>query len=208
MILQKEREQVIEFSLKMVARGLSGGTQGNISVFNRDLGLFAISPSSMPYDTLKPEDVVVMRLDGSIADGDRKPSVEHELHRIFYVNRTDVNAVVHTHSLYATAFSTLGKAELPAISNMMALSRGPSLKCTHYVKGGSTEIAELAFQTMGNQRAVLLGNHGVVTAGKDIDQAFVIAEEMESLANIYFIAKIAGDPVVLPPEALRYKPGW
>lgn len=96
MLLQKEREDVVKYCQMLITHGLTKGTGGNISILNREEGLFAISPSGIDYFETEPEDIVVMNLKGEIVDGDRKPSSEHELHRIFYTDRDDIAAVVHT----------------------------------------------------------------------------------------------------------------
>ena len=103
MLLQKEREQIVDYGKKLITCGLTKGTGGNISIAVRDEDLMVISPSGIDYFETEPEDVVVLRIsDGSVVEGKRKPSSEHALHRIFYTDRDDIDAVVHTHSTYAT----------------------------------------------------------------------------------------------------------
>lgn len=100
MLLKKERELVVEYGKKMSAAGLSKGTSGNISIYNAEEKLMAISPSGVGYFETVPEDVVVMDLEGNVVEGDKKPSSEWGLHTVFYVNKPDAGAVVHTHSAY------------------------------------------------------------------------------------------------------------
>ena len=107
MILKEEREQVVEYGKKMVELGLTVGTFGNLSVYSPKENLMAISPSGMDYFLTKPEDVVVLTPDGEKVDGDAKPSSEYDMHRIFYQKRPGINAVVHTHSTYATTLACL-----------------------------------------------------------------------------------------------------
>lgn len=95
MILEKEREQVIEYSLKLLSEGLTNGTAGNVSIFNREKGMVAISPTGVSYSELTPEMISVVDLDGKLIEG-LKPSSELEMHMILYRNREDVNAVIHT----------------------------------------------------------------------------------------------------------------
>ena len=88
MLLKQEREQVVEYCKKLITAGLTKGTGGNISIYNRETGLYAISPSGMDYFSMVPKDVVVMNLSGEVAEGERKPSSEWDLHRIYYENES------------------------------------------------------------------------------------------------------------------------
>ena len=105
----------------MISSGLTKGTGGNISIFNREQGLVAISPSGLEYYETKPEDVVILNLDGEVVEGERKPSSELDMHLIYYRNREDINALVHTHSPYAKTIASLGW-ELPAVSYLIAFA--------------------------------------------------------------------------------------
>lgn len=107
MVLREERELVVEYGKKLSQEKLSVGTSGNISVYNVEEGLMAITPSGMDYMKLKPEDVVVMDLDSHLVDSDRKPSSEWALHTGFYLKKKDIRAVVHTHPKYSTIFAVL-----------------------------------------------------------------------------------------------------
>ena len=108
MLLQEEREKIVEYGQKMLKRGLTAGTFGNLSIYNEKENLFAISPSGMDYFKTDASDVVVMTLGGEKADGDRKPSSEVDMHRIFYQKRPGIKSVVHTHPRYATTLACLG----------------------------------------------------------------------------------------------------
>ena len=196
MLLQKEREDVVKYCKMLIEHGLTKGTGGNISIFNREEGLFAISPSGIDYFETEPEDVVVMNLDGEVVDGKRKPSSEHELHRIFYVKRDDINAVVHTHSVYSTVLAVL-REELPASSYLVAFAGGPNVRCGDYVSFGTPELAEITFDAMKDRNAALMANHGLITGGKDILNAFNIAEQIEGCAEVYVKARMIGKPVLL-----------
>ncbi|WKY44326.1 L-fuculose-phosphate aldolase [Eubacteriaceae bacterium ES2] len=196
MHLQQERVNVVRYCRKLIEAGLTKGTGGNISILNREKGQMAMSPSGMDYFETEPEDIVVMDIkDGSIVDGKRKPSSEHELHRIFYVNRDDINAVVHTHSVYATVLATLREG-LPASSYLIALA-GPDVRCADYASFGTTELAEVTYKAMIDRYAVIMANHGLLTGSRDILNAFNIAEEIELCAQIYVKARSIGTPVIL-----------
>lgn len=199
MLLKEERELVREYCLKMLEAGLTTGTSGNISIFSREQGLYAMSPSSMDYHLIKPEDVVIMDLEGRVVDGSRKPSIENVMHRNYYKFRDDIGAVVHTHSTYATAASCLARP-LPAVHFMQLLCGQNELPCAPFLSPGSAELADAAFESMKGLRATLLANHGLVAGGRDIAHAFYIASELEEMAKLYFISKSMGAPQMLTPE--------
>ncbi|RXT06369.1 L-fuculose-phosphate aldolase [Ammoniphilus sp. CFH 90114] len=201
MLLKKEREHIVEYGKKLIQAGLTKGTGGNISIFNREEGLMAISPSGLDYFQTEPEDVVVLNLAGEIVDGARKPSSELEMHSIFYKKREDVNAIVHTHSPFATTISAL-QWELPAASYLVAYA-GYNVRCAKYATFGTTELAEYAFEAMIDRYAVLLANHGLLAGGFDIVNAFNIAEEIEFSAEVYYRAKSIGEPVIIPDEEMK-----
>ncbi|WNB92659.1 L-fuculose-phosphate aldolase [Bacillus sp. NEB1478] len=201
MLLQHEREQVVYYCQQMIQRGLTKGTGGNISIFNRDSGLIAISPSGIDYDVMTAEDVVVVDLDGEAMDGDRKPSSELSMHSIFYKRRDDINAVVHTHSPFATTISAM-RWDLPAVSYLVAHA-GRDVRCAEYASFGTPELAENAFNAMENRKAVLLANHGFLSGAQNIANAFNIAEEIEFCCEIYYRTKCIGEPVILDDEEME-----
>ncbi|WP_303868059.1 L-fuculose-phosphate aldolase [Acetobacterium wieringae] len=200
MLLQKERQDVVNYCRKMITAGLTKGTGGNISILNREKGLMAVSPSGIDYFETLVEDVVVMDLDGKIVDGRRKPSSEYELHRIFYVRRDDIAAVVHTHSVYSTVLATL-RQPLPASSYLVAYS-GLDVRCADYASFGTMELAEKTFEAMRDRFAVLMANHGLLTGSTDILNAFNIAEQIEHCAEVYVKARAIGTPVVLDADEM------
>lgn len=200
MILERERNDVVKYCRKLITAGLTKGTGGNISIYNREQQLMAISPSGIDYFETEPEDIVVIDINGKIVDGKRKPSSEHELHRIFYLKRDDINAVVHTHSIYSTILATL-RQPLPASSYLVAFS-GLDVRCADYASFGSMELAECTFDAMIDRYAVLMANHGLLTGGKDILDAFNIAEQIEHCAEVYVKARAIGEPVILDEEEM------
>ncbi len=195
MKLKYEREQVVYFCRELVNKNLTTGTGGNISVFNREQGLFALSPSGMDYFIMEDEDVVVLDLEGKVVAGKLKPSVEVDLHRVMYQGREDINAVVHAHSVYATTLATL-RMGVPPCHYLIGFC-GRDVRCTEYVDFGTPELAEVAFEGMRERFGVLLGNHGLLTGGADIDYAFSAAEELEFVCQVYYRAKCIGEPVIL-----------
>ncbi|MCI8327530.1 MAG: L-fuculose-phosphate aldolase [Lachnospiraceae bacterium] len=201
MLLKKEREDVVKYCRKLIEAGLTKGTGGNISICNREEGLFAISPSGVDYFEMEAEDVVVLDMDGKVVEGERKPSSESELHRIFYVKRDDIDAVVHAHSVYATVLAT-NREDLPASSYLVALS-GKNVRCGEYATFGTKELAENTFEAMKDRRAALMANHGLIAGSVDILNAFNVAEEIEHCAEVYVKAKSIGTPVILSDEEME-----
>lgn len=200
MLMKKERKLIVDYGKKLVTSGMTTGTGGNLSIFNRKKGTIAISPSGIPYNAIKAEDVVVLDLEGNVLEGERKPSSEWELHRIFYAQREDIDAVIHTHSRFATTIATLNWW-LPPVNYMLAMA-GEDVRCAPYATFGTRELAENAFEGMKDRRAVLLANHGLLTGGQDLDHAFNIAEEVEYVAELYYRSKSIGDPVILSKEEM------
>lgn len=200
MLLNKERELVVEYGKKLLESGLTTGTGGNLSLFNREQELLAISPSGLDYRLSSPEDIVVMDLDGNIKDSERKPSSEYGFHTAIYRERPDVNAVVHTHSVYATTVACLNM-ELPAVHYLVGFA-GKKVPLAPYATFGTPELAENVINTIGNYNAVLLANHGLITVGRKIGNAFDAAEELELVARIYIQALSVGKPVIVPDEEM------
>ncbi|HOJ82439.1 MAG TPA: L-fuculose-phosphate aldolase [Acetomicrobium flavidum] len=202
MLLEEKRQVIVEYGKKLITAGLTRGTGGNISVLDEKSKLMAISPSGMDYFETKPEDVVVMDLNGKIVDGFRKPSSEWRMHLIFYQKREDVGAVVHTHSMFATTLATL-HWEVPPASYLIAYA-GKKVPCAPYATFGTQEIADAAYNAMGEEyNAVLLANHGLIAVGPDMPSAFGIAEIIEMVCEIYYRAKCVGEPVILPDEEME-----
>ncbi|MEN2996365.1 L-fuculose-phosphate aldolase [Acetomicrobium hydrogeniformans] len=201
MLLNEERNLLVDYGKKLITAGLTKGTGGNISVFNKREGLMAISPSGMDYFETKLEDIVLMNLDGKVVDGFRKPSSEWRMHLIFYQNREDVKAVVHTHSMFATTIATL-RWDVPPASYLIAYA-GKKVPCAPYATFGTQEIADAAYNTMGKEyNAVLLANHGLIAVGPDMPSAFGIAEIIEMVCEIYYRAKCVGEPTILSDDEM------
>jgi L-fuculose-phosphate aldolase len=199
--MEKERIQVVHYCQKLGAAGLTAGTTGNISIFNADAGLMAISPSSMDYAVIAPEDVVVLDPDAHIVDGKRRPSSEVGMHLTCYKCRPDIGAIVHTHSPSATTLAVLGW-DLPAIHYMIAFSGDSTIPCAPYCLFGTPELAETAIKYMAGRYACLLANHGVLAAGPDIGHAYSLAEQIEFCADIYLRAKMLAAPNILSEKQI------
>lgn len=200
MRLRRERSRIVDFGCRLLAAGLTTGTGGNLSLFRRDQGLVAVSPSGIPYPEMTPGDVVLVDLDGRVAQGDRRPTSELAFHLALYRARPDVNAVVHAHSPWATTVACLGW-ELPAVHYLVGFA-GKKVPLAPYATFGTPELARNTVEALGRHQAVLLANHGLVAVGSDLPQAFAVAEEIEFVARIYVQAKAAGEPVILPDDEM------
>ena len=209
MLLESERELLVEYGKKLISHRLTTGTGGNLSIFNSEKGLIAITPTGLDYFDTKPEDIVVLQLDGEIVEGKRVPSSELPMHQIFYQQRQDINALVHVHSRYATTLSCLNW-DLTAVHYLLAFA-GNEVKCAQYSTFGSDELAWSAFEAMKDRKAVLLANHGLLAGGKDLPFAFDLAEVIEFCAEIYYRSKCIGEPVIISDsvmEAVAEKLKW
>lgn len=196
MLLEKERQAVQEHCLLMLRRGITRGTGGNISIFNREEGLAAISPSGVEYTEMTAEDVVVVDGRGNVVEGKLKPSSELGMHLAIYAARSDINAVVHTHSSFATAIAC-ANLEIPAVHYLIGYAGVNTVPCIPYYPFGSRELAEATgnkFAEIPKLTALLLGNHGLITGGADIAYAFAAAEEIEFTAELYFRQLQLGGP--------------
>ncbi len=202
MLLEKERQLITKYGNKLIKQGLTRQTGGNLSIFNRDESLMAISPSAIPYSEISAEKVVVVDLNKKKIEGDNKPSSEYELHRIIYEKRKKINSVIHTHPTYATTIACL-KEEIPAIHYLIAFA-GFKVPCARYARFGTKKLAKNVYKAMGSKyNAVLLANHGLLSAGKDIQHALTISEMVEFCAELYYRTKAAGEPELLSKKQIK-----
>ena len=197
-MMEYEKEQVVRYGKKLIDRRLTTGSGGNISVYNREKNLVAISPSGLDYYETTPEDIVILDIDGNLVEGKHRPSSEAGMHLAFYKNRADVSGIVHTHSKFATAIACMGW-ELPAVHYLIGMA-GHRVKCTGYATYGSDELAKKALETIGDSNAVLLANHGLIALGGDVDRAFSTAEHLEFVSEVYYLTKTLGTPNILSDE--------
>lgn len=201
MMLAEQRQQIVDYGMKMIQSGLTTGSGGNLSILCRETGLVAIGPSGINYADVSSKDIVIVDLDGQQVEGCRKPSSELSFHLALYKARPDVAAVVHTHSVYATTMACL-HWEIPAVHYLVAFS-GQKVPLADYAIFGSPELAENVVSGIAAYHAVLLANHGLVAVGADLKQAFNVAEEIELVARIYYQAKSIGEPVLVNHEEMK-----
>lgn len=194
-----KRKDLIATAQRMSTLGLTPGMSGNVSV--RTKHGFLVTPSGLPYDELRPADLVELALDGTILSGDRTPSSEWQLHRDLLAARPDIHAIVHTHSLFCTSIACL-RESIPAVHYMVVLAHSDSIPCADYATFGSSELAANAVRALGPGHACLLANHGMVALGASLAAALKLAVEVETLASQYWHARAIGTPHVLPTAEL------
>ncbi|MDF2893078.1 MAG: class aldolase/adducin family protein [Clostridia bacterium] len=205
MLLQAQRQKVIEIALKAQRDKLIPLTMGNFSIRDKDTGYVCITPSGMEYSLLQPADIVIVDLYGTIIDGNRKPSIETQLHCRTYAKRADVFGICHTHSPYATAWACCGK-EIPVIVAELAGMIGGPVKCAPYAPMGTIELANIVAEHIGSQNAVLLENHGMLAVGENIDQAYANAVVVEEGAKVTLYAvQIGGMKTITDQECKNLK---
>lgn len=191
------RRQMVDTCRKMNSTGINQGTAGNLSVRHGDG--FLITPSSLPYDTMQPEDLVEMGWDGTYVG--RRPSSEWRFHRDILKARTDVNVVLHCHSLYATTVACHHKT-IPAFHYMVGVMGGNTLRCAAYATFGTQALSDAALVALQDRMACLLGQHGQISLGTTLEGALWMAIEVETLSRMYAQALTLGEPPILSDEEM------
>ena len=205
MALTDLKSAVLKTAHSMVQEGIAYGSQGNVSVLDRETELVLITPSAIPYDEMCIDDIVTIDKSGKVIEGNRKPTSEVPLHLIFYNRRPDVGAVVHCHAPYATVFAGLDE-EIPIILTEAAAYLSGPVPVAPYCKPGTADLAEIAFSTMGNEGvAVLLSHHGLITVGLNLDHAFDATRAAEEMARLVVRTRSMNmKPKKLDPEEAQY----
>jgi L-fuculose-phosphate aldolase len=195
------RAEIVRIGRLIQARGLAVGTSGNVGARLAD-GRLAITPSTMPYDEMTPDDVVIVEADGSPCEGRHRPSSELALHVAIFAARPDVGAIVHTHSPFATTWAA-ARRPVPAAHYVLALLVAPgrdTLRVAEYATFGTEELARNAVVALAADNAVLLANHGAVTVAGTLRSALGRAERVEELAMLAWRAEQIGGPVLLTAD--------
>ncbi|WP_010313034.1 class II aldolase/adducin family protein [Synechococcus sp. CB0205] len=200
------REQLVDCARRMQASGINQGTSGNLSV--RIAGGMLITPSSLPYEQMQPSDLVALDLKGEPlfipADGrpQRRPSSEWRLHADVLASRPEVQAVLHCHSIHATALACHGR-DIPPFHYMTAVAGGHDIRCAPYATFGTQELSDGVVQALEGRLACLMAQHGQVALGPTLDKALALAVEVETLARIYLQALALGEPPLLSGEQME-----
>ena len=201
----KEKEEVLAAARKMLEKGLVTGTAGNVSLRLAPEGnrsLLAITPSSRDYYSLTPNDIQILDFDAQKVEGDLRPSIETPLHIGIYKARQDINAIIHTHSVFATAVAVAGR-EIPAVIDEQVAYLGGGIKLAGHAPSGSPELVKNVVAALSDCNAVLLANHGAVGAGRTLADAFHACELLEKTARIYLLALSTGKVNHLSPDAIK-----
>ncbi|MEY2644375.1 MAG: hypothetical protein RLZZ611_1024 [Cyanobacteriota bacterium] len=194
------RQRMVAVARRINAVGLNQGTSGNLSL--RIPGGMLITPSSLPYERMEPQDLVALDLSGrplllaAIAPPPRQPSSEWRLHADILAGRPEIQAVLHCHSIHATALACHGRS-IPPFHYMTAVAGGDDIRCAPYATFGTAELSQLAVLALQDRLACLLAQHGQVALGADLDQALRVAVEVETLARMYLQALQLGEPPLL-----------
>lgn len=198
---QKMKIQIQETAKQAFEEGLVAGTSGNVSMYDRENEVMGITPTNVAYQTMKPEDVVIMKLDGSIIEGSLRPSSEWRLHAGIYAEIAEAGAVIHTHSPHASSFAVNHETIPLVLVEMLPFLRG-DIPLAEFGMPGTSEVGSRAVEAMTDPRrnACLLANHGVVAFGANLPQAYIRAVYVEDAAKIYHMARQVGQPKTLDGE--------
>lgn len=195
------REAVLAAAKKMLADGLVEGTSGNISGRLPD-GLVCVSPSSVPYDTMTLDDLVVVELDGTVVEGHRSPTTEKDLHLAALRRYPELGAVIHTHAVYATMFA-LAHEPIPAVIEEVVVYLGGEVPCCEYKGTGTAELGEEVAAKLADRGAALVANHGLVTCGPSPEKALHNAALVERTAKIVWGTRAMGGTIHPLPEKVN-----
>jgi L-fuculose-phosphate aldolase len=211
---QEARELVVLFCRRMIEAHLAYYTSGNLSTrIGGEPGLIAITPSSTPYDTLRPDDIVISTLDGTIVEGSLAPTSELGLHTLAYTDRPDVAGIAHVHSPAAMAMAAMGR-ELPPILHGFVGACGGGIVTAPYARGGTDEMAWFTAEPLRDRSACFLRNHGTLAVGPTLEHAYNAACVTEGAADAYLRALTHGPVPEIPADdvarirARFWTPAW
>ena len=199
---ESERKEVLEAAQRMAEKGLTVGSSGNVSLRIKESGgreLVAITPSGRYYDSMKADDIVIVDFEGQRVEGKLAPSIETMLHIGIYRARKKVNAVIHTHPVFGSVIAVTGM-EIPPILDDQVTQIGGEIKVAQYALSGSPEMVKNVIAALGPRNAVLMANHGALSVGRNMQEAFTICELLEKTAGIYISALGLGKVNLLPAD--------
>ncbi len=187
-------EQLVSIAQKLVALGLNKGASGNCSM--REDNGFIITPSGVDPEEMTADSIVRMQMDGHF-EANKKPSSEWHIHRDIYQQRPEVNAVIHTHSMFATTMACL-RQDIPPFHYMIAVAGGDSVRCAPYALFGTPALSAVSMEALNNRKACLLANHGMIAVGRSIEEALSVTVEVENLCEQYWrLLQITSTPPLL-----------
>lgn len=199
-----EREEVLDAVRRIVAAGLVAGASGNVSrrIPTPDGDLYAITASRVAYHRFMIDDVLVVDADVEPVVGDGIPSSESLCHLAVYHSRPDVSAVIHTHSVHASAFAVAGM-RIPPILDEQVVTLGGAVEVAEYGASASEALARSAVAALADRAAVLLRHHGVLATGSELDEAVAVCELVERVARIRALTIALGSPAELPSDIVE-----
>ena len=200
MLLINERKEIVNFSKKMLTANLTHSTGGNLSIYNRKQNLIAITPSGIEYTALTFQNILIIDINGNIVEGNLSPSSEADFHLALYSKRDDINAVVHTHSVFATTYACLNR-EIRPVHYLIGFA-GNKVPLAPYATYGTKKLAQSIVSSIEDYNAVLLANHGLVAIGKDVSTAFNVAQEIEFVAQVSYQSENIGTPNILSDKEM------
>ena len=202
--MRKLKAEVIKYSKKLNVTSLSALRSGGISVRTKEKGVdgFYITPLEMKHSLLKTKDIVFVSSKGIFDKKKNKPSSEWRFHQDIYVNKNEAKAIIHSHSTCATAVSAHEKT-IPAFHYMVGVAGGEDIKCTKYATFGTRKLSNNILSALKNRSACLIGNHGQIAFGDNLDKAFELAQEVENICNQYINALRIGIPKILSKKEMK-----
>lgn len=199
------KEAVLRTAKEMLRTGLVEGTAGNLSARLPD-GNVVMTPSSLDYDEMTAEDLLVVDLDGNVVEGERSPTTEKALHLACLRAHDDIGGVIHSHAMFATMFAVT-RQPIPCVIEEFDVFVGGEVPVAGYELTGSDELGDEVAKWVEDRGAVLMANHGLLTVGKSIESAMKVAHLVERTAKIIWGARLLGDLVPLPESTLeRFAP--
>lgn len=202
-IHDQAKKQLVKTAQDLTARGLLSGTGGNLSMRMPAEDLFAITPSNYDYLKMQPEDICVLDFSLRQREGVRPASVESAMHAAVYQVRQDVNAIIHTHQVYPSVLAVIGKP-IPALFDEQVRFLGRSINIIPYEPSGSVQLAQsVANQALDHHNAYIIGSHGALLFGHDMERAFHNVLLLEKCASVYLLALVTGEKVSLVPDEKR-----
>ena len=208
-MLEDLRARVLTAAQEASRQGLMTMTSGHFSARDPASGRIAITPSGRAYGTMRTEEIVVLDADGTVVEGELRPSTETPLHRGVYAARADIHGIAHVHSVHANAAGTLGLAVPPVVGTLWRYVGG-DLVTAPFRESGTVEYAAHALRAIGNRRAIIMANHGLLAVGASVEEALEVAAYAEEGARVYLLARALGEPSRHPRPApgAMYAPPW
>jgi L-fuculose-phosphate aldolase len=196
------KKKIIDVMRFMDEKGLNYGRAGNVSV-RVDEDRVLITPSGVVKSAMLPEDILLVTMDGRVLEGGRKPTVEMPLHLTIYKSYKHVKAVIHAHSIY-TSVLAVARLPLPPITEEMILYTGGEVRVAEFAPFGTIELAQSVVKALEGRSAAILANHGVVTVGRDLDEALETLLVVERSAQIYILSLLLGRAHTIPEDLVKH----